>query len=94
LIDTYDHKISSTELKQFTLIRWHFSQAVDLHGSLLFDDDGVLLFGLRIIEGTASGLSCNWKFMLYPIEAANALLNTKSEPSKCFSHTLECLVKM
>jgi len=32
--------------------------------------------------------------MLYPIEAANALLITKSESLKCFSQTLECLVKL
>jgi len=29
--------------------------------------------------------------MLYPTEAANVLLNTKSESLKYFSQTLECL---
>jgi len=42
-------------------IRQHFSQAVDLLYSFLFDEDGVLHFGSGITEGTASGLrlSCN-----------------------------------
>jgi len=35
------------------------AQAVDLLYSFLFDEDGALHFGSGIIQGTASGLSCN-----------------------------------
>jgi len=77
----------SIKLKYFTS-RWgRFSNAIDVLGSFLFDEDGVLLYGSESIAQTASGLNCNLKFLLYPTGAAKVLHTAKSESTVFFTHS-------